>query len=66
MINTDKIKNLPEQIINTINTLVKENNITQLENWLSECKKEIELRHEQKIEMNYLYYEKYYLEMILA
>jgi len=66
MINTDKIKNLPEQIINTINLLAKENNITQLKQWLSDCKQEIEFRQEQKIDMNYLYYEKYYLEMILA
>jgi len=67
MINTDKIiKNVPKEIINTINLLAKEGNIIKLTEWLNQCKKEIEFRTEQKIEMNWLYYEKYYLEMILA
>jgi len=66
MINTDKIISIvPKEIINTINQLTKEGNISQLEKWLSQCKQEIEFRHEQKIEMNWLYYEKYYLEMVL-
>jgi len=67
MINTDKIlKNVPEPIISTINLLVKEGNISQLEKWLNQCKKEIEFRTEQKMDINWLYYEKYYLEMILS
>ena len=67
MINTDKIlANVPEQIITTINQLAKENNRPQLTQWLSDCKKEIELRQEQKIDVNWLHYEKYYLEMILS
>lgn len=67
MINTDKIlKYVPEQIINTINQLTNQGKITELQNWLTQCKQEIELRQEQKIEMNWLHYEKYYLEMILA
>ena len=62
----DKIlARVPKTIIDTINTLAKENNRPQLEKWLKECKQEIEFRHEQKLEMNWLYYEMYYLETIL-
>ncbi|MFA7157528.1 MAG: hypothetical protein WC123_07590 [Bacilli bacterium] len=67
MINTDKIiKNVPEPIIEIINLLAKGNNRTKLTEWLEQCKQEIEFRTEQKIDMNWLYYEKYYLEMILG
>jgi len=66
MINMDKIlKIVPEQIINTINQLVKDNNRPQLEKWLTECKQEINFRQENKMEINWLYYELYYLETIL-
>lgn len=66
MINMDKLtKYIPEQIINTINLLAKENNRPQLEKWLNECKQEIDFRQANKIDLSWLYYEKYYLEMIL-
>lgn len=66
MINMDKIlARVPKQVIDTINTLAKENDRTQLEKWLKECKQEIEFRHEQNLDMNWVYYEMYYLETIL-
>ena len=67
MLSLEKIKKyIPNDIINTINLLSKEGNKEILTNWLKDCKIEIEFRHEQKISINFLYYEKAYLEYILS
>ncbi|HBY20605.1 MAG TPA: hypothetical protein DEG71_06300 [Clostridiales bacterium] len=66
MANLDKIKNnVPNEILDTINLLAKEEDRTTLEKWLSDCKKEIIFRDNQKINTYSLNLEKQYLEYIL-
>ena len=67
MLTIDKIKhNVPAQIINTINELVKMQEKEILKKWLQDCKKEIKRRELLKENTYPLYYEKAYLEIVLG
>lgn len=59
------IKFINETVFNTMNQLAAEGDLKNLENWLSECKKEIARRETQKENIYPLQYEKKYLEQLL-
>jgi len=61
MISYEKIiKYVPVQIINTINECVKLQEVKILENWLKDCKTEIQRREQEKENTFPLFYEKAY------
>ena len=63
----DKIKyHVPTWVIDAINECVTLQEKDTLEKWLTDCKQEIHRREEAKESTFPLYYEKAYLEMVLA
>ena len=67
MINLDKIKNgISEQIINTIDLAANKGDTALLEVWIQDCKSEIEIYEEQKLNSYKLKLELAYLEMVLV